>query len=411
MSNMMRRTLCAIFFVACSVSLHAEYSDFYAQWASFFYPNEDLNSGLTLFPSLFIPMGGKYEGMGTAFTAVSNDLSFIESNPAGSSQLPRTELGFLHHSWIMDSNIEGVAFATRFGDLGLAASGKFLYVPFNEKDEWGHAGGSGYYIESIVTANVSYNFLKTYYFGGISVGANVKLAYMGVPASIYPDQSLVTGMLDVGILTRFHFLYFGNSVENNFALGAAFKNFSPFATGDPLPTLATFGISYSPVRPILFAVDFNLPVSLDPNVPAERYYFAGGFSLTFSPSVVVEAGVKFKGGNPMVTIGSTIDLTTVSFAVNYNLDLSNTMNPLDKFSLSAKFNLGDSGRWDKRAMADELYLEGVGLFAKDKLEEAITVWEKVLKLDPGYTPARDNIAVAKRKLELLKEIKNRQVFD
>ncbi|MBN2352597.1 MAG: UPF0164 family protein [Spirochaetales bacterium] len=404
-------TLFLVFFLSFCGFLHADYSDFYSQWASFFYPNQDPNSGLTIFPTLFIPMGGKYEGMGTAFTAVSDDLSFIESNPAGSSQLEKTELGFLHHSWIMDSNIEAVAFAIRIGDLGLAASGKFLYVPFNEKDEWGHAGGSGYYIESIITANISYNFFKSYYFGGISLGANIKAAYMGVPASIYPDQSLITAMVDVGILTRFNFLYFGKSVENNFALGATFKNYSPFATGDPLPTLATFGISYAPIRPLLFAFDFNLPISLDPSIPAERYYFAGGLCITFSPSVVVEAGVKFKGGNPMVTVGSTIDLATVSFAVNYNLDLSNTMNPLDKFSLSAKFNLGDSGRQDKRVMADELYLQGVKLYANDKLEEAIAVWEKVLEIDPGYTPARDNIAIAKRKLELQKEIKDRQIYD
>ncbi len=408
---MTRWGLIALVFLFACLSLHAEYSDFYNQWASFFYPNQDANSGLTLFPSLFIPMGGKYEGMGTAFTAVSNDLSFIESNPAGSSQLTKTEIGFLHHSWIMDSNVEGVAFATRLGDLGLATSGKFLYVPFNERDEWGRAGGSGYYLEAILTANISYNFFKSYYFGGISVGANIKAAYMGVPANIYPDQSLLTAMVDVGVLTRFNFLYFGKSVEHNFALGATFKNFSPFATGDPLPTVATFGLSYEPIRPILIAIDFNLPISFDPNVPAERYYFAGGLALTFSPAVMVEAGIKFKGGNPMITVGSTIDLTTVSFNVNYNLDLTNTLNPLDKFSLSAKFNLGDAGRIDQKAAVDQLYLQGVGLFANDKIAEAIAVWERVLEIDPGYTPAREHIAIAKKRLQVQKEIKDRQVYD
>jgi hypothetical protein len=408
---MMRRGLVIVFLFFSCLSLFAEYSDFYNQWANFFYPNHDENSGLTLFPSLFIPMGGKYEGMGTAFTAVSNDLSFIESNPAGSALLTKTELGFLHHSWIMDSNVEGVAFTTRVGDLGIAASGKFLYVPFNEKDEWGRAGGSGYYIESIATANVSYSLFKSYYFSGIALGVNLKLAYMGVPQSIYPDQSLITAMMDVGILTRFNFLYFGKSVENNFSLGAAFKNFSPFATGDPLPTVACFGLSYAPIRPLLLAVDFNLPVSLDPAVPAERYYFAGGLTVTFSPSVAVQAGVKFKGGNPLVTVGTTIDLATVSFVVNYNLDLTNTLDPLDKFSLAAKFNLGASDREDIRRAADEMYLEGVGLFANEKLEEAIALWEKVLALDPGYTPAAEHIAIAKRKLQLKKEISDHKTFD
>jgi hypothetical protein len=196
----------------------------------------DDNSGLTLFPSLFIPLGGKNEGMGTAFTAVANDISFIESNPAGSSLLPKTELAFLHHSWIMDSNIEGVTYVTRLDNLGLAAAGKFLYVPFNEKDGWGQAGGKGYYIEAIVTANLSYNLFKSYYFDGLALGINVKGAYMGIPESIYPDQSYITAMVDVGILTRFNLFKFYNANDKNFSIGATFKNFSPIPSDDPLPT-------------------------------------------------------------------------------------------------------------------------------------------------------------------------------
>jgi hypothetical protein len=408
---MMRRGFFLSFLLLLGISLYADYSDFYSGWASFFYPNQDINTGMTLFPTLFIPMGGKYEGMGTAFTAVSNDLSFIESNPAGSALLTKTGLSFTHHSWIADSNIEGLVFATRLGDMGIAASAKFLYVPFNEKDEWGRAGGSGYYIESILTANVSYTLFSSYYWSGLAFGANVKLAYMGVPESIYPDQSLLTAMVDVGVLTRFNFLYFGKSVENNFSIGAAFKNYSPLSTIDPLPTLATFGIAYSPIRPLLLAVDFNLPISFNASVPAERYYFAGGLTVTFSPSVAIQAGVKFKGGNPMVTVGAIIDLATVSFVVNYNLDLTSTLDPLDKFSLGAKFSLGDSGTVDKKRQADQMYLEGIRLFAGDKLEEAIALWEKVLALDPGYTPAREHIEIAKKKLQFKKDIADLKNFD
>ena len=44
----------------------------------------DPNEGLTTFLSTLIPMGGSAEAMGTAFTAVSSDASFLELNPAGS---------------------------------------------------------------------------------------------------------------------------------------------------------------------------------------------------------------------------------------------------------------------------------------------------------------------------------------
>lgn len=406
-----RRLVAALIFLLLCSSAFADFSDFYYQWSSFFSPLIDPNAGLTLFPSLFIPMGGNNEGMGTAFTAVANDISYIEVNPAASAMLSRSELAFLHHSWIMDSNIESVIYTTRWDDLGFGASAKLLYVPFVEKDGWGRDAGKGYYIETIGTVNVSYNLFSDYYFPGVAVGANVKIAYMGFPDTIISNESVLTGMIDVGILTRFNFLKFYSSSDGNFSIGAAFKNFSPIPTPEPVPTIASFGISYSPIRPLILAVDFNLPISLDPAVPAERFYFAGGFSIAFSPFVGLQGGIKIKGGNPMISLGATIDLDSVSFVVNYNVDLTNSLDPLDKFSISAKFNLGDGGRAENRKAAEALYIEGVRLYADRKIEDAIKKWEEVLKLDPKFTPARDYIEIAKKSLELDREIVEKQKFE
>jgi cytochrome c-type biogenesis protein CcmH/NrfG len=58
-----------------------------------------------------------------------------------------------------------------------------------------------------------------------------------------------------------------------------------------------------------------------------------------------------------------------------------------------------------------MYLEGIRLFAGDKLEEAIALWEKVLALDPGYTPAREHIEIAKKKLQFKKDIADLKNFD
>ena len=101
---------------------------------------EDPNTGLTAFPTLLIPMGGRFEAMGTAFTAVADDASYIESNPAGSASLTYTELSFYHNDWIADTNIESVTFTTRKHNLGIGAAGKFLYVPFTEYNTFGEKG-------------------------------------------------------------------------------------------------------------------------------------------------------------------------------------------------------------------------------------------------------------------------------
>jgi hypothetical protein len=371
-------------------------SDFFAQFA-------DPNTGLTAFPSLLIPMGGRYEGMGTAYTAVAGDSGFLESNPSGSSVLERGELSFLHHSWIADSNIEGVIYTIRFNDLGFGVGGKFLYVPFTEYNDWGEREARGYFSESIAILNVSYNFFSSYSFYGLAVGANLKAAYRNVPASIYPDQSVLTGLVDLGLLTRFNFLKAYTSRAKNFSVGLALKNVGLPALGEPLPTTATAGIAYSPVRPVTWALDFNLPISFFPDeAPAERWYLATGANVRVSDFLQLQGGVQLKGDNPRVTVGSTIDLPKVSFVLNYNLDLSGRLNPLDKFSIEAKLNLGRAA--SNRDRVEELYLEGLESYAAGRLAEAIAFWQQALEIDVKFTPARENIETAQKALRLQQEM-------
>ena len=387
-------------------------TNFYYEWEEFFAAQADGNTGMTAFPVLLIPMGGKYEGMGTAYTAIAADSGFIEANPSGSSILQYTELSFLHHNWIADSNVEGVVYAVRFDDLGIGLGGKFLYLPFTRYDTWGERQGKGYYSETVATVNISYNFFSNYYFSGVAIGANVKVAYRNVPSAIYPDQSAFSAMVDVGILTRLDFLKLFISRSKNFSFGAAVKNLGSFAAGDPLPSMATFGVAYSPVRPMTIAVDLNIPFSLDPeNFPQEDWSVASGLSVVVTDFLSIQGGLHLNGDNPRISVGSTLQLEKTSFIANYNLDLSGRINPLDKFSVEAKLHLGDMGRAELQKKAEELYLTGLEAYADGNLAEAIQYWEMVLEVDPKFIPARENIETATRALELQKEIEDRQKLE
>ncbi len=409
---MFYRVILIILLITIPITSWGDFSAFYYDWSLFFSPLLDENAGLTLFPSLFIPIGGRYEGMGTAFTAVSNDASFIESNPAGSSQLKFSEFSLFHHNWIMDSNIEAIVYATRIGDLGISGAGKFLYVPFNEKDEWGRAGGKGYYIETTAMLNASYNFLSSYYFDGVSVGATIKGAYMHIPESIYPNQSVLTAMIDFGVLTRFNLFKFGSFHDNNFSLGITLRNLCPFDTGDPLPLTAAAGIAYAPIQNLMFAVDFNYPISFDPeNYPAEHWYLSGGFSVLVTSFISIQGGVRMKAANPQVSLGTEIDLKTVTFIVNYNLDLASGMDPLDKFSVQAKFNLGDQGRAEKLAQAEELYLQGIDAYSEAEYYKAISLWEQAIAIDEKYTPAAEYIAITRETLLLQQDLEQINILE
>ena len=50
--------------------------------------------------------------MGTAFTAVADDSSFLEANPSASSLLETTELSVTHNNWIADTSVEGVIYVS-----------------------------------------------------------------------------------------------------------------------------------------------------------------------------------------------------------------------------------------------------------------------------------------------------------
>ena len=390
-----------------ALPIWADFAEFYYNLNQAFSRFADPNTGLTAFPTLLIPMGGKLEGMGTAYTAVAADSGYLEANPSASSSLETGELSFFHHNWIADSNLEGVVYTIRYNNLGIGLGGKFLYVPFTAYNEWGERESRGYISETVATLNVSYNFFSGYSFYGLGLGANLKAAYRHVPAAIYPDQSALTGMIDLGLLTRFNFLKFYISRAKNFSVGIAVKNVGLPALDDPLPTVATAGIAYSPIRPLTWAFDFNLPFSFTPEqAPAERWYLASGLSVTVTHFLSIHGGFQWKGENPKISVGSAIDLKKVSFILNYNLDLSGRVDPLDKFSVEAKLNLGDRGRLALQNRIDELYLNGLEAYARGDLKEAIEYWEQVLEIDPTFVPARENIETARKAIELQQEMQD-----
>ena len=138
-----RIVIISIFLILASGNAFSQTSDFYGGITDLFSIFSDPNTGLTLFPTLLIPAGGLYEGMGTAFTAVSSDSGFLDSNPAGSAMLTYSELSLLHHNWIADSNIEGVIYALRINDLGLGFGGNSSTSPSPSTIAWATGARAG----------------------------------------------------------------------------------------------------------------------------------------------------------------------------------------------------------------------------------------------------------------------------
>ncbi len=362
------------------------------------------NTGLTIFPTLIIPSGGEFEGMATAYTAVARDVSFLDANPAASATLSLTELTFTHNNWIADSYIDGAIYTIRFDDLGIGFGGKFLHVPFTRYGITDQMA-TGRYSEGTVGANVSYNFFRDFYYPGISIGATLKSAYRYVPEVIAPGQSAVGIAADVGVLTRFNFLKYYSSRSPNFAAGMTAKNFGPPVQGEPLPSQLTTGIAYSPIRPMIIALDFIVPVSLARDVPAEQVAGAIGTAVQITPFFSAQTGLLLRFSGSRFTLGATLQLPDVTIVTNYTLDLATQFEIFNRLSVQAQLNFGDRGRGAQRDTVDRLYLDAWVSSASGELEQAVRLLHDALELDPTFTPASELLELTQRTLDLREELR------
>lgn len=373
----------------------------------------DENKGRTVFLSTRIPMGGTAESMGSAYTAVCLDASFLERNPAGSAVLPNTELALYHNNWIADTRIEGLVYTSRFGPLGIALGGKWLYLPFTEYEDFGYRVTTGYYSEMVAIANASWHLFPGYYFYGLAVGANAKLAYRSMPdygdenGVVIPgsgaSQSAVAIMIDAGLLTRFNFLKLYSSREKNFSVGLSLKNLGPPSLGEALPSEATVGLAWSPLRPFMYSFDLTKPFNLVNLSESEKLYFGIGYAMNLTSFWDLQAGLLIKGG-PRLTLGSSIRVNPLVLVVNYTLDLTTQTTPLNRLSIEARFDMGDSGRREKQRQVDDLYILGLEAYARGDIEQAVGLWQEALDMNPYFDPAREGIETARAALRLQQRV-------
>lgn len=384
-------------------------SGLYANVSAFFEP--DSNAGLTAFRSLLVPMGGLSEGMGMASTAVFRDSSYFEANPAASSLLDQTELAVYHNNWISETQVESAVYTIRRNDFGFGLMGKWLYLKFNQYDEYGYSLGAGYYSEAILGLNVSYNLFSGYNFTGLALGATLKGAYRAVPSTISyaAGNSAGAAMVDLGALVRFDVFKFYSSRNKNSAFGLAIKNVGTTSLGEALPTVVSAGLAYSPIKPLLFSFDLSKYLNLqDPSLSEKNLIWAFGAEANLTDAVRMTGGFLLKGANPRFTLGSIFDIPPLSVNVNYTLDLTTQLSNFNRLSATVTMKLGDLGRADLAKKVDSLYLSGLEAFARGDSATAAGFWREALKLNPRFDPALESLKALEGTQNLLEDIKNIQ---
>jgi len=408
----MKALLLVLGILAITFSIWGDGNDIYKDLSSA--SGIDPNAGQNSFYILSIPGGSKYEGMATAHTAMVLDGGYLESNPAGGSFLPRTALTFSHLDWIADSGLETVTFAFRpekNEDFGIGFSAKFLHVPFVGYNAWGaqydRYGSSavGWYTELLGTAAVSYNFLRSFYFGGVSVGASFKAGYRGVSSTLEPNQGAPSLMGDFGIMTRFNLFKTYVGRDMNSSVGITVKNLGKefISNPDPLPSLASIGLSYKPAPLITLALDLNVPFNLNGS-KSDKISAAIGLNADISKFVSAHSGILVKLGKFRFAVGTDIMLGDFSIQTNYTFDLASRPELFDRMSIAIRINMDTVNQILLRENAQALYFEGLSAYAEGNLLLAISYFEKAISLDPSFTPAKEMLATARASLKVEEEL-------
>lgn len=427
---MKRRIFLCIITVLLTFSATAlEFTDFYKGLAEAFEPLMTDGEGNFAYKSLSIPMGGKAEGMAQAFTAVSDDVSFLDYNPAGSAIMQDRELAVFHNAWIADSALDALAYSMRLGNFGIGAGLRFFYVPFTEYNIFGQRTSGGYYSESAVTLNCSYTFFRGYDFRGLSVGANVKAAWRIVPDFSDKNSDLVVEgsgaaqsgfafLVDVGVLARFNlFKHFSNR-EPNCSVGVTLQNVgfgflggrSASGVGeDALPTQILIGICYRPIQALAIALDFHQKLNFLDLTNSGSFYVGIGFDIGITDFLSMNAGFGLNGANPRFSLGVRAKIKMMEICGNYTLDLATSFNPFNHFSLSVKILLGDGGIRAHQAMVDSLYSEGLRQYGQNNLTDAIRCWKEVLRYEPRFDPAIRGIKAAETRLKERVDMENMEM--
>lgn len=408
-------------FFSAKESLSAlDLSGIHNAFSDYFYNTTDSSEGSTSFRSLLIPSGGRSESLGSAYTGLSNDISFFDFNPSASSILEQTEISVFHNSWIADSNVDSLAATFRIKNAGLGAKVTCFYIPFSEYDAFGTKVASNYYSETTFCLNGSYVIYPGYTFKGVAIGLNAKAAYRSIPdftdndtGAIIPgsglEQSGIAFMGDVGIMMQFNIGKFFYAREANFRLGISACNLGVALTSlnsaskldDGLPSSAAIGISYKPVKPVTICLEFRQPFNLMDFGTYQLFSIGTGVEVSITNFFSALAGFQLKGGNPRISLGAEFEAIKMRFNVNYSLDLSTSFTPVNRISLSAKLPLGDQGRKEKRDKVDMLYNQGVSYFAEHNYEEAINCWTEALKIDKYFDPASTGLKSAVKYKKLL----------
>jgi hypothetical protein len=277
--------------------------------------------GITAADFLKIGIGAKARGMGGAFVGLADDPSAVYWNPAGLSQLDRSQAMFMHDRWAQDIRYEYLGCAFPIDHRNAVAIGVVLLhmgeiLGYDENDK-PTSFFSAY--DAAMLLGYSRRISSRLSLGWTAKGILEKLE----------DEKAHAAAFDMGFFYDSSILSFGMSLRN---LGTRLKFLEK---KHPLPTCLRVGIAFKALNNhLLLSTDADL---LTDSAPVSRH----GIEYNFRNVLFARGGVKYNTqdqsspGSTTPTAGGGIKVSKLQ--LDYSYCSANFMGNLHNFSLTYRF--------------------------------------------------------------------------
>ncbi len=279
-------------------------------------------AGTTTGELLSIPTGTRADGMGGAYTALADDSSALEWNPAGLSFADQKEAAFTQTSLIQNVNYEHVAFSAPGESYSFGTALSYL----------GYGNIAGYDNTGAPIGNQSADSLEVS--GGLATMFKDSLS-LGFTGSFLretlTDISANTFAVNGGAIYALPI----HPLQTNYRIGASVLNLGPglkyVSERDSLPEQAKFGVAAMGVEqwPLTLTMDVGVP---NDNVP----YVSFGSEYWFRDVVALRLG--YSGSNDQekgLRVGIGLKLRGLLF--DYSYGSASDFGAVQRFSLAFRF--------------------------------------------------------------------------
>lgn len=354
--------------------------------------------GQELFPFFDLYSGGVCRQYAGACSALVEDFTFFDKNPAASSLIYSGPfIGFSHRNYLIDDSVESVAFAHSVNRVGFGGVFRYAQSILNSYNASGAVENIFSPNELLFGLNISYNLLRSGLIDGISVGMNIKGAFTIFPEVNEPVISRGAVLLDLGTLVNFHALKMVDFARPNLSLGLSYRNLGITLVRGKQPDPAglsvgvlTLGFAYLPIPYLLISSDLELAFTAIEQSPlGDAFDFSVGLGVMPVDFLELGAGFHINSTEYFFTVGASVTILGTQIRFVQRIDAFSDIASFSNFTISISLKVQNTVSSDRQQSVQKIYLSALQALLAEDLETATSLVNQLLIIAPGYGPARE----------------------